>query len=192
MFYELEHISSNYYFKKLYCENFTFPTHLHNCFEFVVSLSGVARVTIEGREYGIEEGEALLIFPHQLHSFSYSEGRHMICIFSPKLVSAYYDAKLKHRPKQNKFMPSQQLISAIDCYTCDSQRLFEKGILYLLCNEFDKDAKYEESINKSLLEKIFLFVNLNFSSSCSLSSIAENIGYNASYVSRYFKISFPL
>ena len=187
MFYQLEHISSADYFKKLYCENFSFPPHMHNCFEVVISLSGETRLTVEGQTYNLKKGEAVFIFPHQLHSFAYSESRNMICIFSPKIVSAYYELNLKHKPKNNKFTLDSALITALNNYECNSQKLFEKGILYLICNEFDKFATYEENVNKSLLEKIFLFINVNFKDNCTLTDIAENIGYNASYVSRYFK-----
>lgn len=187
MLYELEHICSADYFKKMYCENFSFPPHMHNCFEVVVSLDGESHVSIDGKDYNIKKGEAVLIFPHQLHSFIYSESRNMICIFSPKIVSAYYELNLKSKPKNNKFLPDKELILSLNNYKCNSQRLYEKGILYLLCNEFDKFTTYEENPNKSLLEKIFIFINMNFNGKCSLTDIAENIGYNPSYLSRYFK-----
>jgi len=187
VFYELEHISSADYFKKVYCKNFSFPPHIHNCFELVVSLSGKTSVTVDNQQYDVERGEAVFIFPHQLHSFAYSEGRNMICIFSPKIVSAYYEQKSKCKPQNNKFKLNEGLIGLLNDYECNSQSLFEKGVLYLICNEFDKFTTYDEDLNKNLLEKIFLFINKNFKGECSLTDVAANIGYNASYVSRYFK-----
>ena len=187
MIYELEHLSSADYFKKMYCQHFSFPPHMHNCFEFVVCLSGKTYMTIDEKTYELKAGESVLIFPHQLHSFTYSESRHMICIFSSKTVSAYFKPLSRLKPKSNKFVLDGALIAALDKYKCDSRRLFEKGLLYLICNEFDSIAEYEENINKSLLDKIFLFINENFTENCSLSTIAEHIGYNASYISRYFK-----
>ncbi|MBO5200726.1 MAG: helix-turn-helix domain-containing protein [Clostridia bacterium] len=187
MIYELAHLSCADYFEKIYCENFSFPPHMHNCFEFVVCLSGKTYITIDEKTYELKTGESVLIFPHQLHSFTYSESRHMICIFSPKTVSAYFNPLSTQKPKSNKFVLDGALITALDKYKCDSQRLFEKGILYLICNEFDSIAEYEENINKGLLDKIFLFINENFAANCSLTTIAKHIGYNASYISRYFK-----
>jgi len=187
MIYELAHLSSADYFKKIYCENFSFPPHIHNCFEFVVCLSGKTYITIDEKNYEIKVGESVLIFPHQLHSFTYSESRHLICIFSPKTVSAYFEPRATLKPKSNKFILDSAFITALNNYNCDSQRLFEKGILYLICNEFDQNAEYEENINKSLLDKIFIFINENFTENCSLTTIAEHIGYNTSYISRYFK-----
>ena len=187
MIYELTHLSSADYFKKIYCENFSFPPHMHNCFEFVVCLSGKSHMTIDEKTYELKTGESVLIFPHQLHSFTYRESRHLICIFSPKTVSAYFNPLSSLKPQSSKFVPDRALITALNNYKCDSQRLFEKGVLYLICNEFDRIAEYEENINKSLLDKIFLFINENFTENCSLTTIAEHIGYNPSYISRYFK-----
>ena len=187
MFYELAHLSSVDYFKKIYCENFSFPPHMHNCFEFVVCLSGKTHMTIDEKTYELNTGESVLIFPHQLHSFTYSESRHMICIFSPKTVSAYFNPLSTSKPRSNKFVPDRALIAALNNYKCDSQILFEKGVLYLICNAFDSIAEYEKNTNKNLLDKIFLFINENFTEDCSLTTIAAYIGYNASYISRYFK-----
>ena len=187
MIYELEHLSNSDYFKKIHCENFSFPPHMHNCFEFVVCLSGNTHITIDEKNYELKPHEAVLIFPHQLHSFALSESRNVIYIFSHKIVSAYFNSVSTLKPKNNKFVPNTALITSLNNYKCNSQRLFEKGILYLLCNEFDSFAEHEENINKSLLDKIFLFINENFTENCSLTAIAKHIGYNASYISRYFK-----
>lgn len=186
MFYELAHISSADYFKKIYCKNFSFPPHMHNCFELVVCLSGRINMMVDNAEYRINEGEAVLVFPHQLHSFSYSEGRIMICIFSPKLVSAYYTPRRLQKPVCNKFSLKDEYKTALN-ETDLPRALFAKGLLYLVCDSFDSIAEYKENINKTLLERIFIFVNENFSGECTLKAIAASVGYNASYVSRYFK-----
>lgn len=187
MLYELMHLCSTDYFKKIYCENFSFPPHIHNCFELVVCMSGKTYITVDKKTYELKSRESVLIFPHQIHSFAYSESRHMICIFSPKTVSAFFNPRSTLKPKNNKFVPDTALIDALNDYKSNSQKLFEKGVLYLICNEFDSIAEYEENINKSLLDKIFLFINENFTENCSLTAIAEHTGYNASYISRYFK-----
>ena len=186
MFYELSHISSADYFKKIYCSNFSFPPHLHNCFELVVCFSGEMNITVDDRRETIREGEALLIFPHQLHSFSYSESRMMICIFSPRIVSAFSSPRLLQKPMSNKFLPDRHLVSELDKLD-EKGALRIKGLLYLMCASFDESAEYIKNENKSLLGKIFMFIGENFAGDCSLSTIARSMGYNESYISRYFK-----
>ena len=186
MFYELSHISSGDYFKKIYCRNFSFPPHMHNCFELAVCFSGNMKITVDETLQTLKAGEAALIFPHQLHSFAYSRGENMICIFSPKIVSAYYNPRSALNPVCNKFTPPAELVSALNDYK-DDKPLFAKGLLYLICDIFDSIAEYVENEKKSLLQRIFMFVNDNFAGECSLNTVAANMGYNPSYVSRYFK-----
>lgn len=160
---------------------------MHSCFELVICLSGEMQITVDENEQNIREGEALLIFPHQLHSFSQTKGRIMVCIFSPKLVSAYYNPRSALKPVSNKFSLDGEYVSRLDGYEDNGKTLYIKGLLYLICDSFDSVAKYVENANKSLLEKIFMFVGENFSGECSLQTVAANVGYNASYISRYFK-----
>lgn len=187
MFYELSHIGSADYFKKIYCEDFSFPPHMHNCFELAVCLSGETEITVDGVLYTINQGEALLIFPHQLHSYGFSQNKNMICIFSPKIVSAYYNSHTAVKPVSNKFKIDEYFTLALDNYNDNSKPIFTKGLLYLICDAFDRGATYTENANRNLLERIFIYVNENFKGDCTLKTVALNMGYNHSYVSRYFK-----
>lgn len=187
MFYELLHLSSADYFKKIYCKNFSFPPHIHNCFELVACLSGETMVTVDDELYTIKAGEALLVFPHQLHSFQASESENMICIFSPKIVSAYYNSHAASKPVSNKFILDDYFISSLDSLEGSAKPIFIKGLLYLICDTFDSTATYTENANKGLLERLFIYINENFTGSCDLKTLAANMGYNPSYLSRYFK-----
>ena len=78
--------------------DFSFPKHLHSSFEFITATEGELVVSVDNEDYLLKSGDALLIFPHQVHSLkSCVHSRHFLCIFSPKLVSAYsgiYTSKL--------------------------------------------------------------------------------------------------
>ena len=88
MFYELNHIGSSEFFSKEYGKNFTYPLHLHQCFEIIIAMSGEMTVTVENQEYDLVKGDALFIFPNQIHSLKSVESEHMLCIFSHKLGEA--------------------------------------------------------------------------------------------------------
>ena len=187
MFYELAHLASADYFKKIHGSNFSFPPHMHNCFEAVFCLSGNMNITVDNREYVIKKGEAVLIFPNQIHSFGEGECSHMLCIFSPRLVAAFFAGHSSSVPAGSKFTPSKALGEMfINCSEASS-KLFKKGMLYLLCDEFDKEAEYVSADDKTLLHKIFLFANDNFTGDCSITALSTALGRNSSYISRYFK-----
>ena len=78
------------------------------------------------------------------------------------------------------------------CKTYDNdQTLKKKGILYSLCAEFDETAEYKkrDSTDNSFLNKVLSFIENNYTSDCSLSHTAKQLGYSYSYISRNFQKS---
>lgn len=189
MFYEFKHIGSSDYFIKEYGEDFCFPPHMHLCFELITVLEGEMNVTVDGIENLLHEGEALLIFPNQLHALDSEKSRHMLCIFSPDLVRAYSSKTEKSLPKSNLFTPDKYLIEALDKTPENAKTIAKKGLLYSLCAAFDENIEYQprKSGQKSLLSKIFAFVEENFSGECSLEELSARLGYDYAYLSRCFK-----
>ena len=191
MFYEFKHIGSSDYFVKEYGEDFSFPPHMHLCFELVTVFDGEMKVTVDGKEYTLHVGEALLIFPNQLHSLESEHSRHMLCIFSPELVRSYASKTEKSLPDNNLFAPDDYLLRALDKMDADAKNVAKKGLLYSLCAAFDDAASYvpRKAGQNNLLSKIFAFVESNYAVDCSLEELSAVIGYDYAYLSRYFKRS---
>ena len=69
-----------------------FCQHLHDSFELIYLRDGKLEVTVDKRSFSLSRGEAILIFPNQIHSIyllvrvSYLFGN----IFVDKLVHAPY------------------------------------------------------------------------------------------------------
>ena len=189
MIYEFNHLGSPDYLKIEDGENFSFQPHLHQCFEIITILSGEMKIIVDSKEFLLKEKEALLIFPNQIHSLQSEESQHLLCIFSPKLVQAFSSKLINKIPGNNKFVPDSYLINALSKLTPQSKTSERKGVLYLLCNQFDKKAEYtlKQSDKQELLYKIFAFVENNYKKNCSLYELAESTGYDYSYLSRYFR-----
>ena len=189
MFYQFSHHASGDYFVKEYGENFNFPAHLHLCFELITLLSGEMTVNVDNRTYTLRSGDALLIFPNQIHSISSEESKHLLCIFSSDLVQAYSSKTEKLVPESNFFVPDPYLIKALDSLPDASKSFYKKGVLYSLCADFDTGAAYtkKDSVQSDLLSKIFLFIEKNYDKECSLASLSQCLGYDYTYLSRYFR-----
>lgn len=170
--------------------DFSFPSHLHGSFELITVTEGSLTVTVDKKDYLLERGKLVLIFPNQVHEFKcHGSCSHYLCIFSPKLVSAYskrYSSKL---PENNLFTADKQYIDAFLDLNPDDPIFKVKGVLYSLCAVFDKSATYNEhSFEKDeLLPIIFKFVEDSFASDCSLSALSRATSYNYEYLSKYFK-----
>ena len=189
MFYEFQHFGIPEYLKKEYGKNFVFPVHLHHSFEFITVLEGKMSVTVDGNEYTLTKGKALLIFPDQIHSLSGEGSFHMLCIFSPDLVKSYSAKVADKIAKSNLFCPDENLIHAIDTLSDGSDIILKKGIFYCLCAAFDGQAQYirRDSKSTNLMHDIFKFVETNFGKDCTLKKLSKVTGFSYSYLSRHFK-----
>lgn len=189
MFYQYNHLGSPDYLKIENGTDFSFPSHLHQCFEIIVIHSGEMTIKVDDKFFVLREKEAILIFPNQIHSLESTESEHILCIFSPQLVNAYATKVSDKLPENNKFYPDEYLINALSSLETSSSSADKKGVLYSLCGQFDKTATYEQKQlgNGKLMYKIFSFVEANFSRDCSLLALSRETGYHYSYLSRYFK-----
>lgn len=192
MFYELQHSMRTDLIKTEMGVDFSFPLHLHDSFELITVTDGSMTVTVDKNRYVLNKGEALMIFPNQLHELVTEEhSSHFLCIFSSRLVKAYSKMCTSSVPKSNLFTPNQFFIEELmrTGDEADEDNVYLKGLLYSLCGEFHKNAEYieQKSARDDLLAKIFRFVEENYSSDCSLSALAAATSYNYVYLSRYFR-----
>ena len=163
MFYEFKHFGLSEYFCKEFGKDFSFPMHLHQSYEFITILSGEMDITVDGAMYNLKKGESMLIFPHQIHSLSSTQSEHMLCIFSPEIVKAYYIKTSKKLPTTNKFILDKNIIDSIISLSEDSSKIMKKGILYTVCAKFDDCTQYTEknTDSQNLLYTIFAFIENN-------------------------------
>ncbi len=189
MFYQFDHLGSPEYLKVETGRNFSFSAHLHQCFEVIVILSGEMEITIDRQDYLLKKGEALLVFPNQIHSLSSGNSKHLLCIFSPNIVQAYVNKVADKLPINNKFIPNKYFVDCLARLNDSSTSVDKKGVLYSICGQFDRTASYKqiETDNKKILYRIFDFVEKNYTGDCSLANLAKNTGYDYAYLSRLFK-----
>lgn len=189
MFYQSAHLGSADYLSNITRENLSFPPHLHQTFELVVVLSGEMTVTVDNAVFPVTSGNALLVFPNQIHSLETKQSECIICIFSPRLVQAYTGTITDRIPGDNRFCPDPWLVGALSGLREDASQAEKKGILYSLCAAFDRQARYKsrQSDRQKLLYNIFRFVEEHFREDCSLDALARVMGYDYAYLSRYFR-----
>lgn len=189
MFYQYQHFGLSESVAKEYGKNFNFPAHLHQYFEIITIIKGEMEITIDNNLYTLKKGESVLIFPHQLHSLSSKKSEHILFIFSPETVKAYFSKYSSYVPKTNQFRLSGYLYEKFKKINDDSSIFDKKGFFYSICAEFDKSAEYEKRTynEDNLLFKIFKVVEENFKTECTLETVSLHTAFSYSYLSRYFK-----
>ena len=188
MFYQNQHFGISEYFHKETGENFSFPAHIHHSFELITILEGKMTVKVDDATYDICKGEGVLIFPEQIHSLVSEESKHMVIIFSADIVRAFSVKHSSDLPKSNMIKVSKELLSQLSSLEKESSVIKIKGALYSLCARLDESCEYEKRRKGrgGLLYEIFDFVEKNYDKECTLSSLSSSLGYNRSYLSRYF------
>ena len=190
LFYEERHSLRSDHVEILRGENLNYRLHLHGSFELIAVTEGEMRVNIDKKQYVVGNGEAVLVFPNQLHSLETPRSsKHILCIFSPELVQAYRGVFLDKRPVDHLFRPKTFYVEELAKLGSTGNPLAVKGLLYTFCAEFDAVAKYEEKKGdkEALLLKIFRFVEENYAKDCSLEALSAAISYHSVYLSRCFK-----
>ena len=189
MFYELSRIGTSDYFRKEQGEKFSFPPHLHQCFELILVTSGSMDIIINGQMHTLEKNQAVLVFPNQIHSLRSINSKHTLFIFSPQFIQAYWAEKSNSLPIHNAIALDDYTVQRLLSLTSESSKFEIKGVFYSICAVLDKSTSFQKNIDDSqtLLFKILGYIEKNFAKDCALSALAASVGYNSEYISRFFK-----
>ena len=191
-FYELKHEIGADYFTVERNHDFSFPLHMHRCFEIILLLEGSMTVTIEKKEYLLTADDMIFVKPNFIHSLKTSDtSRHALCIFAPELIAAISDNLIRY------LLISPVIRNVPELY----RQLFEnadedmsiggvKGFLYTISDLFYKQLDFSKedtaTRKKHLLHKILLYVDENMGQPCAITDLAKHLDYAPSYLSRFF------
>ncbi|MEE0946227.1 MAG: AraC family transcriptional regulator [Acutalibacteraceae bacterium] len=167
-------------------KNLNAKIHIHRSFEFFKVLSGENQVVIDQKTYILREGDSVLIFPYQAHSYTSKtqDQSYILSIFSPSIVATFYNSVKDKLPLDNKFLSAtpESIILENDFH--------KKAFAYYLCGEFAINRQYyhkSSEFKDNYFEQLLLYVNKNFRNECNLKDAVNHIGYDYSYISKKFK-----
>lgn len=190
MFYERRHPLDAGYYTVEQGRNFSYPLHIHGCFEILVVTEGEMQVTVGQSTRLLRRGEAALIFPNRIHGMKTPrESAHRLCVFSGELVGSYRRKVQGLVPREPFFTPDPLCFAAWEALGEGENRNTVKGILYLLCGAFDRGADYQPTPadgEDALLYGLLSYVEENFTGECTLRSLAARFTYDYAYLSKFF------
>ena len=173
--------------------------HFHYQFEFLIVRSGEIKVKISGKEYLLHRGDVAFSLPFEPHSYTTSEASRSICfVFAPEVISAFYKIINLGKGHRNAFALDEDLFTYIE-RMCASEQIYtpelsstEKvGMLYLLLSQIDRKCPLPSgdtvTDNTDLCDITLKYLSKHFLEPISLDSVAKELGYNKSYLSRAVK-----
>lgn len=185
MFFESIHSLDENEFILWKSNHMSFPMHIHRSFEYFSQISGSTEILIGKQKYLLKSGESVLIFPLQPHSYTLVEdGEVQLSIFSPEIVSSFYEMNKNKIPTDNKF-----ICTLPDGIVLDNI-FHKKAIAYFICGEFEKGREYIDDFSthgEQLFVSLLMFADNNFHTRCLLRDAAGELGYDYAYISKSFK-----
>lgn len=195
MFHQVAY-STNYDFHRVENNrNFSFPSHVHSCYEVLFVTSGEMEVVVGDQKKLMKANEGVIIFPHQAHSLKTPKGSastHTLCIFSQSLVRHFNKAHQKEIPAHSFYNIDPSHIPLLKSLEFETNINTIKGVLYLICGHFEKQTQFVpcntmNASSETLISQIFAFIEENAHQDCSLTKLAETMPYSYVHLSRFFK-----
>lgn len=165
--------------------NYHFPLHFHRAYELIFINDGELFVSIDKKEYLLKKNDFVFIFNNQMHEFKtigYSEIT--VIIFSPELIGDFFMKFKGLIPNDNvlHFDGKLELEKLNSIYS-------QKSFLYAVCAKLINETFFvpiKQSSTTKALYKILLYVEKNYSNSCSLKTVAKYLRYDYYYLSKLF------
>ena len=167
-------------------KNLCFHSHLHDSFELIYVYDGVFSITVDDVTYDMRKGEAIVIFPNQIHSaYTQNYSNTYLCIFQNSLVGEFYRTAKKSSPIYPVFsIPDASLIERISSQ--GNSRYLLKALLYETVHLLDTNCRgYRERHSKpnEHIGQILTFIALHHAEKISMQDVAKSIGYDYHYLS---------
>ena len=208
IYHQLEYSGKNEFSSCVYAKAELCPSsHFHKNFEILIVMQGSCVCTVDGNQYVLNENEAIVFLPFQIHSFSVMENSVARCtVFHEHLILTLAQSIEGKKPEVPVFHPTEGiraffLSQMAFCFGEDSgmqkrispafKRMKVKGCLYMIAGEFLEQATFVPiSVGDTVAMNVLQFISNNFRRDISLKDIANSTGYNYQYLSRMFNQIF--
>lgn len=191
----------------IYKDNFNaLQPHLHNNLELNYTAEGTRTVIVNGKEYNVEKGGLLILFPFQLHEYPNSgEGHGYSFFLHPMMTHRLGGILMNSYPESPYITPGKmpyRIKTLIELLIGTPHNAQYDGIVDSLCNALVSEIVVSvplvsnHTIQKSDAERILTTCIDRFADSTfSLDTLISIVGISRRSVSRFFNerlhITFP-
>ena len=173
-----------------------YSAHRHREIELVLMRTGSSTVIVEGTPHTVNSGDALLIYPNQLHQYiSHQPENYILLIIPANIYNDYIDLIEGHLPispiARSAALPDTMLrILAEICLEVNAQKDYRQhkclvgSVLGAALNRFS--FKQAET-NNSSLERILMYCDRHYTENITLDRMARELPMGKYYISHLFK-----
>lgn len=171
--------------------------NIHEFTEIIIASEGEFSVTVDGRTEKVLPGEAALIFPFQVHSFSSNmKNDASIFVFSSTMIPDFFNNNAGKVGERCAFKLSPITLHVFKEKIKNSTKLplYETtGFLYFIINDFAEQVKMKniDKVN-NIARRVISHVNENLAKKISLTDMAKDLGYSPKYLSNCINKLFSM
>lgn len=180
----------------MYNEDFSYPAHLHGCFEISFCMSGLVDVILDGESYPVPAGQGILIPPNTVHGYHTPDtSKYYTILFSKDLLPDFSGMFTRKVPKNYIFTVDGPLCQQLSEFYASSRTLFGgKSLLYRAAEVFLQDNAFLDADNTGddLTKLILSYIQDNLDSEIHLQDLANHLGYSYFYISKRIRQVFAM
>lgn len=199
MIYQTHNSVGQDYFECLLYTDFFFVAHMHRHPELIYVDEGEIQIQTDGRTEVIRAGEYAMILPNRIHAYSTPESsRVYVCIFSDAFVPHFAKAVRGKLANSARFLCRASVTAFLkqELFLTDRVPDFYtmKAALYGALGEYLAQTEMTDarSGDNQLLDKIVRYIDCHYTENITLKTMAEELGYEQHYLSRYFHSFIPM
>lgn len=199
MIYQTHNSVGQNYFECIRYKDFFFVAHMHRHPELIYVEAGEILIQTDGRTETIRTGEFALILPNRIHAYSTpAHSMVYVCIFSDSFVPHFAREIRGKQADSSRFLCRSAITEFIRQELLVTDRVPElylmKSTLYAVLGEYLRQASFSPFSNKDtqLLDQIVRYIDENYMDNITLKSMAQVLGYEQHYLSRYFHSYIPM
>ena len=175
-----------------------FSAHMHHHLELVLVQAGRSRAWVDAKEYTLEAGDALIVFPNQVHEyFDIERGEHILAIFAPEVIptlTALFEGYLPASAKITLGEAAPLLATlgqrAVEEHTGDSpqKKTMEIGYMHAMLGEICNRLTFSrtESVPSGNAKKVIDYCRKHYREDISLEVLERELYINRYYISHIF------
>ncbi|MBQ8894400.1 MAG: helix-turn-helix domain-containing protein [Clostridia bacterium] len=173
------------------------PFNFHSPIELYLILEGEVEVWINDHQKLLKAGELSVALSYDAHSYRGKEGSRVVYMIIPAELCGEFMAALGNKRTVDPFVSCPAAFEKMKaCYEAIKQSTNElqvRGYLNVLLGTLLEQLKLEERhepVDPQRSAQILIYLNDHYKEDLSLGTVAAALGYNPSYLSRYFKANF--
>ena len=166
--------------------NLRFRQHLHDSFEWIFVNEGEVEVTVDGQCFSVGAGQAILIFPNQIHQAdTRTASQTRLFVFENSLIGEFARiAKGSVVDHPVFFVDGEALFCNMQA--AGESRYLLKSYLYRMIDDFSRSCgAYRKRMNKPAehIGQVLTFISEHYAEPISMQDAARSIGYDHHYLS---------